>query len=402
MFGKFNITNEEYISVLTEINGVSPETWFVAVNKGKDKKVNRGFLVNNTEDAIQLIPIKKEKKIFIIDKENLITLSKTEEVEKIVYVLDDLYSFLRIHLNNGFTFKLRVYNVFSNKLRKKNFKEFRKPYKKQSVKAQVSLLIYYILVYSLILAEILFGVLFGLLNIPNNSNLYKHYQYAKALQMFIEDEEHKQNLSVVLKPYEKQNLKLEGNYTTIEAGYFKLNLPEGYKKHISPDYSEEESASIIYNYENDEYSAKILIDTEPYIGLDYAEIDESIGDACEKEFGFRIDSHYNYDKLMWVLDCYNGDINYFDSEELLLYGSMASTKSAFVGAITEVYEIETSTYKGTIKILDNNLDNGIIFVLLDTCVYDDLNTTYRITFMIQKSEIDEAYKILNSVELITE
>ena len=59
MFGKYNIANEEYISVLTEINGVAPETWFVAVNKGKDKKVNRGFLINDTDDTIQLIPIKK-------------------------------------------------------------------------------------------------------------------------------------------------------------------------------------------------------------------------------------------------------------------------------------------------------------------------------------------------------
>ena len=402
MFGKFNITNEEYISVLTEINSISPETWFVAVNKGKDKKVNRGFLINNTENTIQLIPIKKINKAYIIDKENLIILSKTEDIKKIIYVIDDLYSFLRIHLNNGFTFKLRVYNVFSNKLRKKNFKEFRKPYKKQSVKAQVSLLIYYIIGCTLIFAEILFGVLFGVLNIPNNSNLYKHYQYAKSLQMFIEDEEHKQDLSVVLKPYEKLSLELDGDYTTVKAADFKFNLPEGYIKHIAPDYNEEESTLIIYDYKNDGDKKRILIDKEPYVGIDYTELDEKIGKACEKEFGFRIDSHYNWSKLMWVMDYYNGDINYFDPEELLLYGSMASTKAAFVGAVTEVYEVETPTYKGTIKILDNNLDNGVVFVLLDACTYDDLNTTYRITFMIQKAEIDEAYKILNSVELITE
>ena len=105
MFGNFKISNEEYISALTEINGVAPENWFVARNKGKDKKVNRGYLVNNTEDTIQLIPIKKENKVYIIDKENVITLSKIEEITKIVYVLDDLYSFLRIHLNNGFVYR---------------------------------------------------------------------------------------------------------------------------------------------------------------------------------------------------------------------------------------------------------------------------------------------------------
>ena len=50
MFGNFKISNEEYISALSEINGVTPENWFIAINKGKDKKVNRGFLINNTEN----------------------------------------------------------------------------------------------------------------------------------------------------------------------------------------------------------------------------------------------------------------------------------------------------------------------------------------------------------------
>ena len=204
----------------------------------------------------------------------------------------------------------------------------------------------------------------------------------------------------MLKPYDKHNLKLDGNYTTIEAGNFKFNLPEGYGEYVS-DYDYEESTLIAYDCKVDEGVKRVIVDTEVLDGGMFTDFDEKLGDACEKKFGYRIDSDYNWNKLVWSIDFYNDSINYFDSEELLLYYLMLSTKPVTVGAITDVYEIETSTYKGIMLVSENSFNNTLIMAL-DAYAHDDLNTSYRITAIVPKTDSDEAYKILNSVELVTE
>lgn len=408
MFGNFKISNEEYISALTEINGITPEIWFVAVNKGKDKKVNRGFLINNTEDTIQLFQIKKINKAYIIDKENLITLSKTEEIVKIVYVLDDLYSFLRIHLNNGFTFKLRVYNVFSNKLRKKNFKEFRKPYKKQSVKAQVSLLIYYIIVYTLIFAEILFGVLFGIIKIPNDSKLYYHYQYAKDLKQTVDSGYFDEYMVVTLEQYPHSNLKFESDFSTITHGKLRMNLPSDCK--LNKELSLEDSTVDGYVA----YSTDLEIETALYITIDsqpidfsnndiegYAELIDTLRDTAMKEFGVSLDNHYNLTKAMWQMSSLEDNINYFSRNEVALYRFMLVMKMTMSSGVNNYYEINTPSYCGFVSIR-NIGDSDSTIVNLDVFSYDNLNESYRITIFVRNGDINDAFKIINSVELITE
>lgn len=397
MFGNFKISNEEYISALSEINGVTPENWFIAINKGKDKKVNRGFLINNTENTIQLIPIKKENKVYIIDKENVITLSKIEEITKIVYVLDDLYSFLRIHLNNGFVYRLRVYNVFNNKIRRNNFEKFRKPYKKQSVKAQLSLAAFYVIFVALFAAEILYGVL----NIPNNSKLYYHYNLAKDLRQSIDSGQFDEYMEVTLQPYQKGDLKLDGDFLTTTCENIRINIPDNCT--LAEDSSTENMVVYTTGFDK-ENKLTIMIDYIPYDYSDsgseeYRKFVDIVRDASIKEFGVSLDQQYNHTKAMWMINNLRENINYFNYKEVVMYRAMIVTKSIMCSGINKFYDVNTPSYCGFIS--ERVIGNGIV-ITLDFYSYDSLDEKYQVTIIMTNQDKDEAYKILNSVELVTE
>lgn len=389
---KIGISNIEIFNFLTEINGVEPTQWFITKNGGKNKKDVLAYIFNNTSEHIQLVAIKGKKKNCYIDKESVVTYSKTDDIESLTVACSEFYE-IKIKLKNGTKYVLGAFPRKADALHKESMKAFRTEYKEASKKVQAQTIALNILIYTLC-------VVIGVNIYLACEKLGNRYIVAKYIQNTIESGEYKDELSVVLKPYDKHNLKLDGNYTTIEAGNFKFNLPEGYGEYIS-DYDYEESTLIAYDCKIDEGIKRVIVDTEVLDGREFTDFDETLGDACEKEFGFRIDSQYNYMKLMWVLDCYNGDINYFDPEELVLYYTMLSTKAAMVGAVTEVYEVETPTYKGMMMISENSFNNTLL-IALDAYAHDDLNTSYRITAIVPKTDSDEAYKILNSVELITE
>ena len=389
---KLKISNEEIFNFLTEINGVEPTQWFITKNGGKNKKDVLAYIFNNTSEYIQLVAIKGKKRNCYIDKESVVTYSKTDDIESLTVAELDFYE-IKIKLKNGTKYVVGAFPIGADKLHKKSMKALRTEYKPASKKAQIIAMVTNILVIGLI-----YVCLFSLPDV--SEKIGNRYIVAKYIQNTIESGEYKDELSVVLKPYDKQNLKLDGNYTTIEAGNFKFNLPEGYGEYIS-DYDYEESTLIAYDCKVDEGIKRVIVDTEVLDGGMFTDFDETLGDACEKEFGFRIDSQYNWDKLMWSIDYYNGDINYFDPEELVLYYSMLSTKANFVGAVTEVFEVETPTYKGMIFVTENSFNNTLI-IMLDAYAHNNLNISYRISTIVPQTDIDEAYKILNSVELVTE
>lgn len=390
---KIKISNDEIFAFLTETNGVEPTQWFITKNGGKNKKDVLAYIFNNTPENIQLVAIKGKKRNCYIDKESVVTYSKTDDIESLTVARGEFYE-IKIKLKNGSKYVLGAFPHKADALHKESMKALRTEYKEASKKAQVSATVGNVLIY-IVCIVIGINVYFACEKIGNR------YILAKYIQNTIESGEYKEELSVVLKPYDKQDLKLEGNYTTIEVGNFRFSLPEGYEEYNDPDYDREKSTLIVYDCKVEDSLKRIIIDKEFYDGTMFTDFDEKIGDACEKKFGFRIDSDYNWNKLMWSMDYYNDDINYFDPEELILYYSMLSTRVVMVGAVTEVYEVETSTYKGRISIMENELNNSLI-VFLDAYAQDDLNTSYRISTIVPKTDSDEAYKILNSVELVTE
>ncbi len=390
---KLKISNEEIFAFLTEINGVEPTQWFITKNGGKNKKDVLAYIFNNTPENIQLVAIKGKKRNCYIDKESVVTYSKTDDIESLTVAEVDFYE-IKIKLKNGTKYVIGAFPIGADKSHKASMKALRTEYKQVSKKAQTIAIVTNVLIIGLIYT--------CLFNAPNVSEkIGNRYILAKYIQNTIESGEYKEELSVVLKPYDKQDLKLEGNYTTIEVGNFRFSLPEGYEEYNDPDYDREKSTLIVYDCKVEDSLKRIIIDKEFYDGTMFTDFDEKIGDACEKKFGYRIDSDYNWNKLVWSIDFYNDNINYFDSEELLLYYLMLSTKPVTVGAITDVYEIETSTYKGIMLVSENSFNNTLIMAL-DAYAHDDLNTSYRITAIVPKTDSDEAYKILNSVELVTE
>ena len=321
MFGKFKITNEEYISVLTEINSVAPETWFVAVNKGKDKKVNRGFLINDTDDTIQLIPIKKINKAYIIDKENILAYSKSDDIKSIVVVVDDTHSHLKICLNDGTFYNLKIPKFFVTKERKNNFKIFRKEYKKQSKKAQLLNNIYNIAYVVFFISALTITLL---TTIPNDTMLYKHYQYAEDLKQTVNSGYFDEYMAVTLEQYPHSDLEFESDVYTVTHGKLRLNLPLDCK--LNKEASLEDSTDngfATYTTDLEEKKAlSVMIDSQPIDFSNnniegYAELIDTLRDTAIKEFGVSLDNHYNLTKAMWQMNSLEDNINYFEIQYII-------------------------------------------------------------------------------------
>lgn len=406
MFGNFKISNEEYISALTEINGVAPENWFVARNKGKDKKVNRGYLVNNTEDTIQLIPIKKENKVYIIDKENILSYSKSDDIKSIIVVVDDTYSHLKIRLNDGAFYNLKIPKFFVPKERKNNFKIFRKEYKEQSKKAQllnnISNIAYVIFFSSVLTIELL-------TTIPNDTMLYKHYEAAYDLKQTVDSGYFDEYMAVTLEQYPYSDLKLEDDFSTITHGKIQLNIPIDCK--LNTDILSDSAVDGFVSYTTgleEEKALSVMID---YHELDYSEhndeeykiFEDAVRETSIKEFGVSLDNHYNLTKTMWQMNDLEKNINYFSRNEVALYRFMLIMKMTMSSGINNYYEINTPTYCGFVSIRNNFLNsNNFNLVNLEIYSYDNLDVAYQVTISVKNGDINDAYKILNSVELVTE
>lgn len=401
MFGKFKITNEEYISVLTEINSVAPENWFVAKNKGKDKKTNCGFLVNNTEETIQLIPIKKENKAYVIDKENTLTYSKSDDIKSIIVVVDDTHSHLKIRLNDGVFYNIKIPKFFVTKERKNNFKIFRKEYKKQSKKAQLLNNIYNIAYVVFFISALTITLL---TTIPNDTMLYKHYQYAEDLKQTVDSGYFDEYMAVTLEQYPHSDLEFESDVYTVTHGKLRLNLPLDCKlnKEASLEDSTDNGFATYTTDLEEEKALSVMIDSQP---IDFSNNNiegyAELIDTAIKEFGVSLDNHYNLTKAMWQMNSLEDNINYFSRNEVALYRFMLVMKMTMSSGVNNYYEINTPSYCGFISVR-NIGDSDSTIVNLDVFSYENLNESYQITVFVRNGNINDAFKIINAVELVTE
>lgn len=407
MFGRIKISNEECVLALTEINGIAPDNWFVAKNKGKDKKVNHGFLINNTEDTIQLIPIKKENKAYIIDKENIITLSITENIKKCVLVIEDTHDHFYIYLNNGNKIKTVVRKKQFDKNRKAAYKVFRKQFRKESLLQQSIDIIFSALIVLLACSILIIELL---TDIPNDTMLYKHYEAAYDLKQMVDSGYFDEYMAVTLEQYPYSDLEFEGNISTITHGRLKMSLPKDCK--LNKEASLEDSTTdgfVTYTTGlGEEKALSVMID---YHSIDFSEsYDEksekfmdAIRDVAIKEFGFSLDNHYNLTKAMWQMNEIEENINYFSRNEVALYRFLLIMKTTMSSGENNYYEINTPTYCGFVSVRNHSFDdNNFTTVNLDLYSYDNLDVAYQVTIIVKNGDINDAYKIFNSVELVTE
>ena len=398
---KIRIDNTEIFNFLTELNGVEPTQWFITKNGGKNKKDVLAYIFNNTPEHIQLIAIKGKKSNCYIDKESVVTYSKTEDIDTLTVARGEFYE-IKIKLKNGTKYVLGAFPHKADVLHKESMKALRTEYKQASKKAQFKNVMYYV---TFFVVCVLVGWLIGEITISNGYNGVKHIIIAQQLKSLVENEENAEYLDIVLEPYDKADLKLEEDYITVKHGNIKMNIPENL--YIDSELSSEDS--VTYTNGLTKNSMKdVTIEYVPYDFSGFGSDDEDkkenqayyeiISPIIEKEFGFPVTNMYQYEKAIWAADFDN--INYWNYKETVIYYTLLNTKLLTApGDCPHVYDIETNTYSGFV------LEVGptpIGIYLISLWIYPSSNPDMQYTVQVFSNDIDEAYKILNSVELIEE
>lgn len=393
---KIKISNDEIFAFLTETNGVEPTQWFITKNGGKNKKDVLAYIFNNTPENIQLVAIKGKKRNCYIDKESVVTYSKTDDIESLTVARGEFYE-IKIKLKNGSKYVLGAFPHKADALHKESMKALRAEYKEVSKKEQIKNILYYVILFAI---GISIGLLLSEISEAKGYNGIKHIIIAQQLKSLVGNEENAESLDIVLEPYDKADLKLEENYTTVKHGNIKMNIPANL--YIDSEFGDSGESVIYTNGLKDDSITNITIDYEPYnFNHEDAETQtmyEKLSPISEKEFGFPIASMYQYQKAMWMTDVDN--INYWNYKETVMYYLFVSLKAPMVPSICQhVYDVKTDTYSGFILECGPTPTNA---VLLQLSIFPDNNPELQYTVTVISGDITEAYKILNSVELVTE
>ena len=99
------------------------------------------------------------------------------------------------------------------------------------------------------------------------------------------------------------------------------------------------------------------------------------------------------------------NLNYFSLHEVALYRFLLTMKITMSSGENNYYEINTPTYCGFVSVRNNSLgddDKTFSIVNLNLYSYDNLDVAYQVTIIIKNGDINDAFKIINSVELLTE
>lgn len=393
---KIKISNDEIFAFLTETNGVEPTQWFITKNGSKNKKDVLAYIFNNTPEYIQLIAIKGKKKNCYIDKESVFTYSKTDDIESLTVARGEFYE-IKIKLKNGSKYVLGAFPHKADALHKESMKALRAEYKEVSKKEQIKSILYYVIIFAI---GISIGLLISEISEAKGYNGIKHIIIAQQLKSLVGNEENAESLDIVLEPYDKVDLKLEENYTTVKHGNIKMNIPANL--YIDSEFGDSGESVIYTNGLKDDSITNITIDYEPYnFNHEDAETQtmyEKLSPISEKEFGFPIISTYHYMKAMWMTDVDN--INYWNYKETVMYYLLVNLKALMVPSICQhVYDIKTDTYSGFILECGPTPTNA---VLLQLSFFSDNNPELQYVVTVMSGDLDEAYKILNSVELVSE
>ena len=393
---KIKISNDEIFAFLTETNGVEPTQWFITKNGSKNKKDVLAYIFNNTPECIQLIAIKGKKKNCYIDKESVFTYSKTDDIESLTVARGEFYE-IKIKLKNGSKYVLGAFPHKADALHKESMKALRAEYKEVSKKEQIKNILYYVILFAI---GISIGLLLSEISEAKGYNGIKHIIIAQQLKSLVGNEENAKSLDIVLEPYDKADLKHEENYTTVKHGNIIMNIPSNL--YIDSELGDSGESVIYTNGLKDDSITNITIDYEPYnFNHEDAETQtmyEKLSPISEKEFGFPIISTYHYMKAMWMTDVDN--INYWNYKETVMYYLLVNLKAPMVPSICQhVYDIKTDTYSGFILECGPTPTNA---VLLQLSFFSDNNPELQYVVTVMSGDLDEAYKILNSVELVTE
>ena len=402
---KVNINDETIFQVLSEINGAAPTNWFIAKNVGKDRKDTFAYIVNNTPEYIQLIPLKGDKKNGLIDKGNVITLDKSNDVEKCILIMTD-YCKIKIRLKNGTRILLVAHVIGSSKHQKESVKALRKEYKKQSRPSQV--LWNAIMIIYLVLCVIIGWNLGDWITLPQTNNEQEVNQQVEETfeqtKAFINSPEYKDLFSLKIQPFES-DAKVSGNTKVVEVNSFRFTVDKNAEFHQfdSGDYS------YIIGGENHTLGVG-YVDS---FGLDAEGVEknktvyEKLKNSTLEKMGYSMKSYYDMIRTKYEIEYFSDDINKFNIYEKVVFNKVVSDRLSDYNDgqnVLAVYEKEFDSYYMLVEKVqyDDMSDVPVYAYEINIFFKNDLNTfeAYSITSLNHTEE--ECFAIINSMELIEE
>lgn len=405
---KVNISDDIICQTLYDINGFEPTSWFIARNVGKDRKQTFAYIVNNTPEYIQLVPLKGNQKQGYIDKENIIVLNKATDIEKCVILQTDYYR-IKINIINGIKLEFLAYYFGSTKHQRESIKAFQKEYKKSSRPSQTLWNIFIVIVFVL-------SVIFGYnatREIIDQTNYLKNEQKVveevaetfEQTKAFINLPEYKDVFSLKIQPFES-DAEVSGNIKVVELNSFRFTVDKNAEFH---------------KFDNGGDYAYVLGGENTTLGTGYIDtynredevlqkneaVYEKVKNGTLEKMGYSMKSYYDMTKTKYMIDYFSDDINNFNLYEQIMFNYIVSDRISECDDSQKtlaVYEKEFDSYYMIVeKVQYNDIAEDVVYNYHIYIYFkNDLNTveTYSITNLNHTEE--ECFAIINSMELIEE
>lgn len=374
---------EKCKQMLTELNGVEPEIWFVAKNKGiciGNGAKPYGFVVNVIGDSFQLIPIVVNKNAYSFLLNDIIG----TEAEKRYFI--NKPGCYELHCKvNGKSRKLEI----NKKLNQPNIniiKEYIGRTAKENSKMKAVRCVGSVLICVALFSCVYFGA--GEFYKLRTSVAIKHAENQEGV-----------NLHCMLKDYDKYDASFKCKTKKYSHNGVSYELPD-YLKLTDDEYSKfykNENGTVIVNVIYEECT-----DTEDDSSESVEELltkdkkSKMYVDSCEKYFGIKPDSLFNMEKLMYSFDAYNykGEST---AEAIVYYGMLLSRTVGCSEALNEVYLYEKDDMCGIIK--QSGFEKAKNYSV-DMYNVSDLDSSLDITILVKNDaniDIEDVYAIINSI-----
>lgn len=408
---ELNISNLDIHNFLTGINGVEPIQWFITKNGSKNKKAVYAYIVNNTAEYIQLVPVKGNKKKHYIDTQNIAVYHKINDISKISVIYGDInYIEIKIKLKNKTKLVMAAYPWTEDDFHKWSMKKFKNEYKKSSRLAYIkSVAILCAII--LILGPCAYTFGFNAVSeIIDQTNYLKNEQKVveevaetfEQTKAFINSPKYKDVFSLKIQPFET-NAEVSGNTKVVEINSFRFTVDE---------------KAVFHEFDSGDY-AYVLGGENTTLGTGYIDTRNRADEVLQRneavygkvkngtleKMGYSMKSHYDMTKTKYMIDYFSDDINNFNLYEQITFNYIVSDRISECDdsqKILAVYEKEFDSYYMIVeKVQYNDIAEDVVYNYHIYIYFkNDLNTveTYSITNLNHTEE--ECFAIINSMELI--
>lgn len=232
-----------------------------------------------------------------------------------------------------------------------------------------------------------------------NSKPYKRFMASLQIKEIISSAEYQHIINTPLKEYDGEGINFDDSCKTITLENIRLKIPADCELVSNTDATD---SITVYTTSNGDNFLGVLIKPDTDINV-FINSDEEkaffdkVKDTCIEEFGFSLDDIYSREKAFWMVNSL-ADIDYSNAEEVALYYTLLFTKAVSLNdSFSKCYEIETSDYYGFVAV--NEYSERISYELI-FYPKDNLNERKSVLITIKNRDVNDVYKVINSVELV--